>query len=99
MRLSEFYKIYSGLFVKRQAVEKIYSYVRDMPMPTVSKVFNCKKCDILFVCAMTENGLVDGSRLTFDTFSRLSILLMRTNFSMMMVSPSRTIQQTTNSSS
>jgi hypothetical protein len=35
MRLSEFYKIYSGYFVIGQAVEKIYSYVWDMLTATV----------------------------------------------------------------
>jgi hypothetical protein len=35
MRLSEFYKIYSGTFVVGLAAEEIYSYVWDMHSRTV----------------------------------------------------------------
>jgi hypothetical protein len=36
MRLSEFYKIYSGTFVVGLAAEEIYSYVWDMRSRTVN---------------------------------------------------------------
>jgi hypothetical protein len=38
MRLSEFYKIYSGTFVVGLAAEEIYSYVRDMHSRTVNLI-------------------------------------------------------------
>jgi hypothetical protein len=42
MRLSEFYKIYSGIFVVGLAAEEIYSYVRDMRSRTVNSNCNTK---------------------------------------------------------
>jgi hypothetical protein len=46
MRLSEFYKIYSGTFVVGLAAEEIYSYVRDMHSRTVNLFSTVNEIDI-----------------------------------------------------
>jgi hypothetical protein len=55
MRLSEFFKIYSGFFVLGPAVEKIYSQVRLMLLPTVTRYANVTvSIAIAFNCKVNE---------------------------------------------